>query len=392
MLTGRAGQLSLGQFAIAGVGGAWRRSRSCQRHPGLLRSGRWPRWRSGRRLGRPRTAGPAHPRARLPITTLAFALAARSWILPQDWALGNGLKADAAGHRHAGLRRPRRLYYFYALVVLGLVATAAVAWFVLRGRIGRDLVAMRDNEGAARALGVSVATRRLQAFVVAGAVAGLGGSLLAHARPLLTPEEFPATATIDVVVIAVVGGLGVVAGPLSARCSPSGCPSCGARRAAARGAAGALPRPGDRPAPAASMSIMVPIRDWMGRGVRAAPGPRPARRSSRRRQELAQKAPFPAGMQLRPRTGARGAPTEIALEARGLAKHYGGIKAVEGRQPRRCAPGEAVALIGPNGAGKTTLFEMAAGFVRPDSGEVLFQGRDVTRLSRAGAGASGLVR
>ena len=49
-------------------------------------------------------------------------------------------------------------------------------------------------------------------------------------------------------------------------------------------------------------------------------------------------------------------------------------------------------MIGPNGAGKTTLINLISGCLRPDSGRILFEGRDVTRLSMPARARSGLVR
>ncbi len=384
LLTGRAGQLSLGQFAIAGVAAVASIKVVSATQVFLL--GPLAAMAVGAAvsvvLGLPalRTRGLV-----LPITTLAFALAARSWILPQEWALGNGLKADQPVIGTLALDTPKT-YFFYALVVLGL-ATAAVAWFA-RSRIGRDLVALRDNEGAARALGVSVATRRLQAFIVAGAVAGLGGSLLAHARPLLTPTEFSATASIDVVVIAVVGGIGVAAGPLLGALIAIGLPELAGLDIVARAGLQALFlilvlfRPGGL------VSIMLPIRDWIVEEIARFRGLDP--REIDARPDKRRTTPFHGDLTAapHPRTGT---PTEIALEARGLAKHYGGIKAVKDVS-LTVRDGEAVALIGPNGAGKTTFFEMVAGFVRPNSGEVHYQGQDVTRWSAQARARSGLVR
>jgi branched-chain amino acid transport system ATP-binding protein len=78
------------------------------------------------------------------------------------------------------------------------------------------------------------------------------------------------------------------------------------------------------------------------------------------------------------------------LEARGLAKRFGGVRAVDGVD-LDVAAGEVVALIGPNGAGKSTLFNMLMGQLRPDAGRVLVGGRDVTgwpprRVWRLGVG------
>jgi branched-chain amino acid transport system ATP-binding protein len=66
------------------------------------------------------------------------------------------------------------------------------------------------------------------------------------------------------------------------------------------------------------------------------------------------------------------------LDARGMTKRFAGIMALEDVS-LSVEPGEAVALIGPNGAGKTTLFNCLLGMLRPDSGSVVFDGRDITR-------------
>ncbi len=64
------------------------------------------------------------------------------------------------------------------------------------------------------------------------------------------------------------------------------------------------------------------------------------------------------------------------LEVRSLGKTFGGLKAV-GDVDLRVEAGEIVSLIGPNGAGKTTLFAMISGFLKPDLGSVLYQGREL---------------
>jgi len=66
------------------------------------------------------------------------------------------------------------------------------------------------------------------------------------------------------------------------------------------------------------------------------------------------------------------------LEARALVKSYGRRMVVRGMEVY-VKPGEVVGLLGPNGAGKTTCFQMIMGLVRPDSGNILLNGEDLTR-------------
>ncbi len=79
------------------------------------------------------------------------------------------------------------------------------------------------------------------------------------------------------------------------------------------------------------------------------------------------------------------------LEVRGLSKSFGGLKAVD-----HCSfgveRGTITGLIGPNGAGKTTVFNLITGFITPDSGSVLLDGQDITRLRPDQVFARGLCR
>jgi len=79
------------------------------------------------------------------------------------------------------------------------------------------------------------------------------------------------------------------------------------------------------------------------------------------------------------------------LEARGLRKAFGGVKAVDG-VTFSVAAGRLLAMIGPNGAGKTTCFNLLNGQLQPDAGQVLFGGRDITGLSPRAVWALGVGR
>jgi branched-chain amino acid transport system ATP-binding protein len=83
--------------------------------------------------------------------------------------------------------------------------------------------------------------------------------------------------------------------------------------------------------------------------------------------------------------------SDFALEARDLGKSFGGFQAVKdvNLQIRR---GSIHALIGPNGAGKTTCFNLLTKTLTPSTGQVLLEGRDITRLRTAEVARLGLVR
>jgi ABC-type hemin transport system ATPase subunit len=67
------------------------------------------------------------------------------------------------------------------------------------------------------------------------------------------------------------------------------------------------------------------------------------------------------------------------LEVHGLIKHFGGVAAVNGVSLRVFA-GQVVSVIGPNGSGKTTTFNLIGGQLRPEAGEVVFDGTPITGL------------
>ena len=97
------------------------------------------------------------------------------------------------------------LYYLSWTIALVMFA---VAWFVLRGRVGRAFRAIRDSELAAASSGINLATYKTLAFGISAFYAGVAGSLLAIATTFVNPDTFPITLSIFLLVGVVVGGLG----------------------------------------------------------------------------------------------------------------------------------------------------------------------------------------
>jgi len=81
----------------------------------------------------------------------------------------------------------------------------------------------------------------------------------------------------------------------------------------------------------------------------------------------------------------------MLLLLEGLTVRFGGLEALCGLD-LALAPGGALGLVGPNGCGKTTLFNAVSGIVRPAAGRILFDGRDLARLSAHAVARLGIAR
>ena len=79
------------------------------------------------------------------------------------------------------------------------------------------------------------------------------------------------------------------------------------------------------------------------------------------------------------------------LETKNLGITFDGLVALEGVD-FSAEEGKITAVIGPNGAGKTTFFNLIAGFYTPTEGNVIFNGKDITRLKAHERAAAGIAR
>src|SRR5205823_14110344 len=131
---------------------------------------------------------------------------APAWLVDQPWVLGDGkdpgrpiVFGDAldAGHK----------YYYFALALF--VLAFVLARNIRRSGFGRLLVAIRDNEDNARAFTVRASVVKLQGYLVGGFIAGIGGATYGHSLSSIGVATFPAAASIEVVVMTVLGGISV---------------------------------------------------------------------------------------------------------------------------------------------------------------------------------------
>lgn len=110
---------------------------------------------------------------------------------------------------HAG-----RTVWMYYVVIVALLASCLVVWNLMRGRIGRAVLALRDHETAAIVVGVNRAFVRTVVFGISAAIASMAGSLYAFNVGILTPDSFALLMTINLLVAMVLGGSSSYWGPI----------------------------------------------------------------------------------------------------------------------------------------------------------------------------------
>ncbi|PWJ04171.1 ABC transporter [Streptomyces sp. NWU49] len=187
VVTGRGGQISLGQAAYAGLGALFTALLAAGRFPGLPRLPEPAALAAAVVLVAPLgvlTGWPAIGRRglALALATFAVGVGVSRFVFDQPYAT-SGLSLG----RPAGFDDDRA-YYVLELVLLGCALTAVRA--LRRGRMGRALAAMRDHESGARAAGVRVPSLKLLAFVCGAALAALGGGMLGMGLRAFDPDAY----------------------------------------------------------------------------------------------------------------------------------------------------------------------------------------------------------
>ena len=384
VVTGLGGQLSLGQFALAGIGGT---------------ASYWIMDSTGNVLLALAGAGAAGtvasiliglPALRirglmLGVTTLSFAVMTESWLLQQPWMLSGGVNPRKPHVGSFQIDTAKR-YYYFALVVLLLAGF--VARNVWAKGIGRRLIALRDNEEGARAFGISATFVKLQGFALGGFLAGIGGAVFTHAISRASSTTFPASASIGLVAMSVLGGIGLVSGPIIGALYIFGLPAFLPLDSAELAASSLgwllliLYFPGGIP------QLLRPVRDLVVNLLARRAGVDPVAARAHGGDVGADVGSAGAGL---PQRVEGGLPGGTVLKAVGVRKQFGGLTAVNDMS-LSVEAGETLGIIGPNGAGKTTLFELLGGFTRADSGQVVFGGWDVTSAAPETRARLGLIR
>jgi branched-chain amino acid transport system permease protein len=302
----------------------------------------------------------------------------------------NGLPGVPSPALHLGFTTIRfdsdsLLYAFLAFwYFLGMV----IALRIVRSPVGAVLRAIRDNPVRAAAVGHNIHGYKLTAFVIAAAYAGFAGGLLGVMQGFMPPDAFMFDTSGQLVMQTAIGGAGTLFGPLVGAAVWLYLSDflqttlhlgatwklvlgvifvllvCFLRRGLIGGiedlyrlVTGAMKKA--RSVGNAMTGDVTPEDEQKAAAGQPAPQPI-AKMPARRRQPNRETGPI--------------------LQAKGLTKHYGGL-AANSDIDFSLDHGELRGIIGPNGAGKTTFFKMLTCEIPPTSGQILFEGCDITGMT-----------
>jgi branched-chain amino acid transport system permease protein len=314
----------------------------------------------------------------IPISTFAFLIVVYNVLANWD---------PVSGGSSGLVSIPRTTTIESAGLWAAVAITVALAFKWSAG--GYRLQATREDEVAARSLGIGVTWERLIAFALSGVLCGVGGALAVHQSGVLNPTTFYFAASVTTLTMLVLGGARSVFGAVVGAIAVS---TVNELLRGVEGGASILGvvSIGNAPGLAAIgvglilLMSMIAMPDGLSGGREAGELP-----WLRRLRVLRPPSAAPAvGMVARRK--AECAASDV-LRAEGILVAFGGLRVLRGVD-LTLRRGEALGLIGPNGAGKTTLVNVLSGFLKPDAGTVSLDGVDVSRRSPSSLARSGLNR
>jgi ABC-type branched-subunit amino acid transport system ATPase component/ABC-type branched-subunit amino acid transport system permease subunit len=313
----------------------------------------------------------------LAVSTFAFAVAAGAWIYVLDVFTPEQTTLFPRGSVFGLDLTRERTYYFLILAVLAMLV--AMLGRLRRSPVGRVTLAVRDNSTTAAAYTVRPAVVKLRTFALSGAIAGLGGGLLAGVaqRVSFADPRYAVAGSLLLVSMIVIGGMSSLAGAIIGSVYVVGIPSL-------------FPTNELVPLLTSSLGLLVLLLYFPGGLANIAHRIRGAiYRKLESRLAPVEKAARVAPASVR-RADVRTDRPDVALRTQDIVVTFGGVRANDqvSIEVRR---GEIVGLIGTNGAGKTTLMNAIGGFV-PSSGRVELMGTDISGLAPAMRARQGLGR
>ncbi|MEX5635288.1 ABC transporter permease subunit [Parafrankia sp. FMc2] len=299
----------------------------------------------------------------------------------------------------------------FGLLCLGVLV--AVAWGVARLRtssLGSAMLAVRANEQSAAGIGINVVAVKVASFAIASFIAGLGGSLLAYRRDVVTFDSFTALGGLALLSTAYLAGVtSVYGGILAGVMASSGITFIAMDRwvhlgdwfPVITGVALLVALIGHPEGLASGGHQLADRIDRLRHRRRPAPssadGTRAITPESATPAAAATGTSAGTGTSAATATDQAAAPAAVpaqpgatVLDVTGLTVRYGGVTAVS-EVSLRVAAGQIVGLIGPNGAGKTSVIDATTGFTRA-SGTIKLGGDNVEGLPTHTRVRRGLAR
>ena len=273
--------------------------------------------------------------------------------------------------------------FYYAFLAL-MVASIVVAMKVRGSKLGLGLLSIHDDEDKSTGLGIRTALYKMLAFMLASFFTGIAGGLYGYYISYLNPAAmFDIVMSILMVLAALLGGRGTVWGPV-----------LGAFIIEPLAELTATTMGGSNSGPIRLLmfsAVLILVVLFLPRGVvpslsRRFTRVRDAERLRLAREFVPQQALEHGGQRRAPAAGAA-----ETLEVHGMARSFGGVKAVADVS-LAVREGAVTGLIGPNGSGKTTLFNLIDGTVLPDSGSIRLSGKTLANGDRPGRAHAGLSR
>jgi len=278
-----------------------------------------------------------------------------------------------------------RIYTMIALAML--IAIVLMTRIIERSRFGMSLIAIKQNEAAAEAAGVNTLVWKLRAIALSGAIAGAVGAFYAVVLLVVTPVSvFGMLVSAQALTVSMFGGVGTVWGPVIGAAiliplSEILHAQFGAQFPGIQGVIFGI---------AIVVVILVAPEGlfWRIRDAIRHRWPQLAGKPAEAVAPVCLQA-MPVGDAPMHAPGANAA-KKVLLEVNNLSRSFGGLKAVQ-NVSFKVIEGSILGIIGPNGAGKTTVFNLLNGFLRPDSGEVLLDGKNLVgrkphEVCKAGTG------
>lgn len=248
----------------------------------------------------------------------------------------------------------------YVIIAFALFLLVTwVSWYIRKSRIGHYLIAIREREDAALAVGIHTVRMKIIAAVVSAMLTSIIGTFHITYLTFVDPSSaFSLELSIQVAMFALIGGLGTVAGPIAGTFLVL---------PIAELARGWLSSVGNGMHGLIYGLILVAVVLTIPRGLAGAFGPAIERWLSRLPYLGTPRAKLKLADELRLHSAERS--EQPVLKADKLFKSFGGLRATNDVS-LTLNQNEILGMIGPNGAGKTTVFNLLSGFLSPDKGGI----------------------